>query len=481
MATTLRLDHDGDDDDDDIQFLYQSNDAIECPACHRNLSHLTTEQRNAHCNDHFIEPQAGPSTTLQPNGHKTGKTRQMFKPRSFSSKSSNTLKEDRDIFWCASYDISPPPNFTPGLIPLIKKSLIKSHSKGTTQKAYLCSPTAVHVESEGWDKGWGCGYRNYLMASAALMDQERQPRYSTLLDSPSPPGVRRLQALIEEAWKEGYDEEGANQLKHKLSGTSKWIGTAELYVAFTYRGIPARLVDFELHKQGPELLVNWIIAYFSQGEATTRHGNINQALLGASSVVVTDKPPIVLQHSGHSRTIIGFERKKDGSINLLVFDPSRRILSWIRQLAISKHPSQAPPRQAQSSRGPSKHKLSPSKLADKVFHPQHGVRKRNGSYASIKNTSITSAKRVRAGDEPIVISDDELEPAGVRADASKCVRAYPSEVDWNKLAEVFRVKARSLEKKDKYQVLYFPMTEPLATLERQSHKTVTSQRIPPPV
>ena len=45
-----------------------------------------------------------------------------------------------------------------GLIPLLKKSLLKSHSKGTTQKAYLCSPAAVHVGSEFWDRGWGCGY-----------------------------------------------------------------------------------------------------------------------------------------------------------------------------------------------------------------------------------------------------------------------------------------------------------------------------------
>lgn len=36
----------------------------------------------------------------------------------------------------------------------------------------------------------------------------------------------------------GYDSIGASQLKHKLVGTMKWIGTGELYTAFTYRGIP---------------------------------------------------------------------------------------------------------------------------------------------------------------------------------------------------------------------------------------------------
>lgn len=38
-------------------------------------------------------------------------------------------------------------------------------------------------------------------------------------------------------------------------------------------------------------------------------------------IVSTTKPPIYLQHSGHSMTIIGLERWKDGSASLLVFDP----------------------------------------------------------------------------------------------------------------------------------------------------------------
>lgn len=32
-------------------------------------------------------------------------------------------------------------------------------------------------------------------------------------------------------------------------------------------------------------------------------------------------PPIYLQQPGHSITIVGFERRRDGSSNLIVFDP----------------------------------------------------------------------------------------------------------------------------------------------------------------
>jgi hypothetical protein len=113
-------------------------------------------------------------------------------------------------------------------------------------------------------------YRNFLMACAALMVQPFQPTYFPLLDHPLSPGVRNLQRMIEAAWEKGdtysrcvdfvyiyfagYDAEGAAQLKRKLLGTSKWLGTAgltkltsltfyfikflDLYVAFVSRGIP---------------------------------------------------------------------------------------------------------------------------------------------------------------------------------------------------------------------------------------------------
>jgi hypothetical protein len=38
-------------------------------------------------------------------------------------------------------------------------------------------------------------------------------------------------------------------------------------------------------------------------------------------VVGTNKAPIYLQHSGHSMTIVGLEKWRDGSSSLLVFDP----------------------------------------------------------------------------------------------------------------------------------------------------------------
>lgn len=82
------------------------------------------------------------------------------------------------------------------------------------------------------------------MACTALMDQQVQPLYFSVLDQPTPPGVRNLQQWVEDAWKagehnivdpllfslltdhKGFDPEGAAELKGKLVGTKKWIGTA---------------------------------------------------------------------------------------------------------------------------------------------------------------------------------------------------------------------------------------------------------------
>lgn len=38
-------------------------------------------------------------------------------------------------------------------------------------------------------------------------------------------------------------------------------------------------------------------------------------------IVMTEKPPVYLQHHGHSMTIVGLEVKSSGAVNLIVFDP----------------------------------------------------------------------------------------------------------------------------------------------------------------
>lgn len=67
---------------------------------------------------------------------------------------------------------------------------------------------------------------------------------------------------------------------------------------------------------------DWIVNYFSPKTYSAESVSVNDALRGASPVVVTDRMPIILQHRGHSRTIVGYEVTKTGEIELLMFDPS---------------------------------------------------------------------------------------------------------------------------------------------------------------
>lgn len=49
--------------------------------------------------------------------------------------------------------------------------------------------------------------------------------YPTVFANRADPGVRTIQNWIEEAWRAGFDIQGKQQLKGKVSGTQKWIGT----------------------------------------------------------------------------------------------------------------------------------------------------------------------------------------------------------------------------------------------------------------
>jgi hypothetical protein len=46
----------------------------------------------------------------------------------------------------------------PGLIPVLSALLVRSHSDGKTQLAYLCNDATEHIETRLRDFGWGCGF-----------------------------------------------------------------------------------------------------------------------------------------------------------------------------------------------------------------------------------------------------------------------------------------------------------------------------------
>jgi Peptidase family C78 len=69
-------------------------------------------------------------------------------------------------------------------------------------------------------------------------------------------------------------------------------------------------------------LLDWVKRYFDIPSQDHPTASVQEKWRAATPVVITDRMPLVLQHQGHSRTIIGYEITKDGATNLLAFDPS---------------------------------------------------------------------------------------------------------------------------------------------------------------
>ncbi|KAG6819606.1 hypothetical protein H0H93_010330 [Arthromyces matolae] len=155
------------------------------------------------------------------------------------------------------------------------------------------------------------------MACTALMDQSLQPKYSSLLNEPKSPDIHNLQSWIEDAWNSG---------KPSLEDVDR-----------------AELVDIDLNgrPRGAEIVKDWIVDYFSPKSKLNGPTNLTDVLRGASPIVVTDRMPIILQHQGHSRTIVGYEVMKGGKIKLLTFDPSTKYNNTVREmgLGLSQLPS----------------------------------------------------------------------------------------------------------------------------------------------
>ncbi|KIK98829.1 hypothetical protein PAXRUDRAFT_823439 [Paxillus rubicundulus Ve08.2h10] len=423
-----------------------------CQLCSQNLGGLSAGEREVHYDRHK-------------SGHPTKSLSKVkrLKPASvkFFRKTSPTKsdKNTEDEFWHAAQSKAPPANYTPGLLTILKDALKKSHVAGLTQRAVLCYERTPHIHREFFDASWGCGYRNFLMACAALVDQQIESLYFPLLEDPLPPGVRNLQRWIETAWKQGYDDIGAKELDHKLVGTKKFIGTGELYVAFTSRRIPCVLVDFSLgnSRNGFTELTDWVVGYFS--DSFKRQGNVNDVLRHATPVVATDKMPVIMQYEGHSVTIVGYELAKNGVVNLLVFDPSRKPDKNLRQAALA---------------GPSNVTWTASSSPLPEMLRSQGCSLLGKTKRCESSASSVSKKRPRLNKDPdddvVIISDTEDERAkGARKSAAATYTLSP-----NTVVKEFRANSSKLQNKEEFQLLFFTMDNPLSPQEQANRKVVHS-------
>jgi hypothetical protein len=160
----------------------------------------------------------------------------------------------------------------------------------------------------------------------------------------------------------------------------------------------AQLVDFDLSKAGPQALTDWVVSYFNPPVKHSATATIEDALRGASAITVTERMPLVLQHAGHSRTIIGYEQAAGGGVNLLLFDPSRRPSTQLREAALGL----ARPAHRSRLQSMSRH-MSPSRLLHKLHH-----RKRTPEVIDVDADEVPPKRRRSGSPARAPVNDDVI-------------------------------------------------------------------------
>ncbi|KAK5723045.1 hypothetical protein LTR17_014006 [Elasticomyces elasticus] len=195
-------------------------------------------------------------------------------------------------------------NETTGLIPHLAALCAKDEDVLVT---YLCHPSTKHINKLRCDGNF-CGYWNIQMVLSFLQATGALPNV------PQMPNILQIQDTIEQAWSNGILSHGRRETGG-IRGTRKWIGTSEATAYFTQLGVSVEASSFEdqEHELGAVALLDHVEAYFLSGsEKADSRGTSH----------ITQLAPIYFQRLGHSMTIVGLQRNKDGSRELLLFDPS---------------------------------------------------------------------------------------------------------------------------------------------------------------
>ncbi|KAK8110537.1 peptidase family C78-domain-containing protein [Apiospora kogelbergensis] len=180
----------------------------------------------------------------------------------------------------------------------------------TTKYAYLCHPCVQHVSKLKKEGGF-CGYRNIQMMSSYIIGAKPQGAEHFRGRLPS---IFKIQDWIEHAWDLGINAQGRIETGG-VKGTRKYIGTPEAQAMFLSLDLAVEAQGFKDQQPivAERKLLDHVQAYFE-----------SQDFDPARKVRTTSLPPIYFQHRGHSLTIVGLEKRSNGSVELLVFDPMFR-------------------------------------------------------------------------------------------------------------------------------------------------------------
>lgn len=157
------------------------------------------------------------------------------------------------------------------------------------------------------------------------------------------PSVATLQRHLENSWRQGFDPEGAQHYRMKVSGGKEWIGAAEVACLLNYFSVHASVIQFIKSPASKAVLGPFVYYYFSQKEDVPATRILQMAQQWSPSEIAVagvyegtqSRCPLYLQWEGHSVTIVGIEltipKKHEAgvlmdpnNIELLLFDPQKK-------------------------------------------------------------------------------------------------------------------------------------------------------------
>lgn len=189
------------------------------------------------------------------------------------------------------------------------------------KKVHICSKLDM-FSSNVAGLGWDCGFRNIQMLFSSLLYDPESARLIHGAGMSEVPSVPEIAGRIEDAWKRGYDPEGAANFGGTLLDKEVWIGATEVFILLRSLNIQAFVKDFETPTDVEKRnMFEWIFGHFKDwcnGRACSVH---RHTILGSRKHSLV--PPIFCQWQGHSVTIVGAEKTKAGDVLLIVLDPSR--------------------------------------------------------------------------------------------------------------------------------------------------------------
>ncbi|CAJ1904998.1 unnamed protein product [Cylindrotheca closterium] len=248
-------------------------------------------------------------------------------------------------------------------------SATNPYAKRKSQTATSAVPSST-VRWIQQHENWSCGYRSLQMVLTALLPRlpihhayyQVVPRRGSYVAIPS---LGQIQSTLEQAWKEGYDPQGARHYQRRIlgkTGKSGELGALEISSVMAYWGLDATVIQFITCHQSRRLLPIFVKSYFAKalgkedcpcccgagdrggggsikGSTAIQSGDAGKNITLDSAAMANkllqfaeaslsieetcDCPvlPLYLQWEGHAVTIVGYHEQND---RFLVFDPRKK-------------------------------------------------------------------------------------------------------------------------------------------------------------